>query len=132
MELGQHILRAKTSWQVEVPDDACEVSQYGETEDYMVNIVTGLGIDDIISNSDFRIIMKDNDNYEISLITNHSDNIIFKVYNVTGQSLISRKVSYKDGMYSYNLDMSYAAPGVYMVSMGNNTIGYKVGKIIVN
>lgn len=98
----------------------------------MVNIVTGLGIDDIISNSDFKIIMKDNDNYEISLITNHSDNIIFKVYNVTGQSLISRKVSYKEGMYSYNLDMSYAAPGVYMVSMGNNTIGYKVGKIIVN
>ena len=41
--------------------------------------------------------MKDNDNYEISLITNHSDNIIFKVYNVTGQSLISRKVSYKEG-----------------------------------
>ena len=76
--------------------------------------------------------MKENDNYEISLITNYSDNIIFKVYNVTGQSLISKKVYYQDNKYTYNLDMSYANPGVYMVRMGNNTIGYKVGKIIVN
>ena len=97
----------------------------------MVNIVAGLGVDDIISNSEFKIIMKDNYNYEISLITQHSDNIIFKVYNVTGQSLISRKVPYRDGKYTYNLDMSYAASGVYMVRMGNSTIGYKVGKIIV-
>ena len=132
VNLGQHILRAKTNWQAGVPDDACEETQYGETEDYLVNIVAGLGIDDVISNSDFKIIMKENDNYEISLITNYSDNIIFKVYNVTGQSLISKKVYYQDNKYTYNLDMSYANPGVYMVRMGNNTIGYKVGKIIVN
>jgi hypothetical protein len=131
VNLGEHILRAKTNWQAGVPDDACEETQYGETEDYTVNIVAGLGVDDIISNSEFKIVMKDNYNYEISLITQHSDNIIFKVYNVTGQSLISKKVSYRDGKYTYNLDMSYAATGVYMVRMGNNTIGYKVGKIIV-
>ena len=39
---------------------------------------------------------------------------------------------YKDGNnYRYELDMSEASPGVYLVRMGNNTIGYKVGKIVV-
>ena len=62
---------------------------------------------------------------------NYTDNISFGVYNVQGQSLISKKV-YKDGNnYRYELDMSEASPGVYLVRMGNNTIGYKVGKIVV-
>jgi hypothetical protein len=45
--LGQHTLRAKANWNAPVPADACEETQYGETEDYMVNIVSGLGIDDL-------------------------------------------------------------------------------------
>ena len=131
VNLGQHILRAKTNWQAGVPDDACEETQYGETEDYTVNIVAGLGIDEVIGNSEFKIIMKSDDIYDIKLITDYTDNISFGVYNVQGQSLISKKV-YKDGNnYRYELDMSEASPGVYLVRMGNNTIGYKVGKIVV-
>lgn len=38
MALGEHLLRAKTSWNAPVPDDACEASEYGETEDYKVNV----------------------------------------------------------------------------------------------
>ena len=34
----------KTNWNSPVPDDACEETQYGETEDYSVNIVESLGI----------------------------------------------------------------------------------------
>ena len=131
VNLGQHILRAKTNWQAGVPDDACEETTYGETEDYTVNIVAGLGIDEVIGNSEFKIIMKSDDIYDIKLITDYTDNISFGVYNVQGQSLISKKV-YKDGNnYRYELDMSEASPGVYLVRMGNNTIGYKVGKIVV-
>ena len=37
--LGEHILRVKSSWSTEVPADACTETAYGETEDYMVNIV---------------------------------------------------------------------------------------------
>ena len=129
--LGQHILRAKTNWQNNVPDDACEETQYGETEDYLVNIVAGLGVDDIISNSEFKIIMTDNDKYKISLITDYSDNIKFGVFTVTGQSITSKRVYRVGNSYSYDLDMSQASPGVYLVKMGNNQIGYKVGKIIV-
>src|SRR5690606_37374299 len=31
---GQHLMRAKTNWNNPVPDDACEETTYGETEDY--------------------------------------------------------------------------------------------------
>ena len=36
---GMHRMRLKSNWQAEVPDDACEATTYGETEDYTVNIV---------------------------------------------------------------------------------------------
>ena len=43
--LGQHILRAKANWSGDVPADACIETTYGETEDYMVNIVeSSLGL----------------------------------------------------------------------------------------
>ena len=41
---GNHRMRAKSNWQAAVPDDACEVTQYGETEDYTVNIEEVLSI----------------------------------------------------------------------------------------
>ena len=68
-----------------------EETQYGETEDYTVNIVAGLGIDEVIGNSEFKIIMKTDDIYDIKLITDYTDNISFGVYNVQGQSLISKR-----------------------------------------
>ena len=49
--LGQHLMRTKTNWAAGVPDDACETTQYGETEDYMINILPAaaydIGITDI-------------------------------------------------------------------------------------
>ena len=64
--LGEHIMRAKTNWNAPVPDDACEETNYGETEDYIVNIVESLGIDDsVLANSEFRIISQDNNQFNI-------------------------------------------------------------------
>ena len=43
--LGEHILRVKSNWSTDVPVDACTETVYGETEDYMVNIVeSSLGL----------------------------------------------------------------------------------------
>ena len=45
--LGTHILRAKTNWAADVPDDPCSITTYGETEDYTVIIVEALmGLND--------------------------------------------------------------------------------------
>jgi len=129
--LGEHILRAKSNWNSVVPADACEETQYGETEDYMVNIVSGLGIDDLISSSDFSIITRSEDQFEINLSIDYSSSLNFSVYSVTGQLLVTKKVFKSNDKYKYDLDMSYASSGVYLVKLGNNSIGYKIGKIIV-
>lgn len=130
--LGEHIMRAKTNWNAPVPDDACEETNYGETEDYIVNIVESLRIDDsILANSEFRIISQDNNQFNISLSTLYNKDISFSVYNVSGQVIVFNNISKNSDKYLYDLDMSYAAAGVYLVKMGNSSIGYRVGKIIV-
>ena len=51
--LGQHLMRVKTNWNADVPDDACETTQFGETEDYMINILPAaaydIGVTDIVN-----------------------------------------------------------------------------------
>ena len=44
--LGTHSMRFKANWNVGVPDDACEVTSYGEVEDYFVTIVESLSTND--------------------------------------------------------------------------------------
>ena len=130
--LGEHIMRAKSNWNAPVPDDACEETQYGETEDYIANIVESLGINDsVLATSEFRIISQDNNQFNISLSTLYNQDISFSVYNVSGQVLVFNNISKNSDKYSYELDMSYASSGVYLVKMGNSSIGYRVGKIVV-
>ena len=130
--LGEHIMRAKSNWNAPVPDDACEETQYGETEDYRVNIVESLGLDDsFLGSSEFRIISLDNNQFTVSLSTLYNKDISFSVYNVSGQVLVFNNISKNSDKYSYELDMSYASSGVYLVKMGNSSIGYRVGKIVV-
>ena len=101
-------------------------------EDYMVNIVESLGIDDsVLSSSEFRIITLDNNQFNVSLTTIYNEDISFNVYNVSGQVIVFNNISKNSQKYIYDLDMSYAAAGIYLVKMGNSSIGYRVGKIVV-
>ena len=131
--LGEHTMRVKTNWNAGVPDDACEVTTYGETEDYMVNVVTSLGFgENELSNSQFKIYSADNDNFTIKLTTEYNDLITFSLYDINGKILVFNNIEKTNSSnYIYDLDMSYAAAGVYLVKMGNSTIGYKTGRIIV-
>ena len=131
--LGEHSMRVKTNWNAGVPDDACEVTTYGETEDYMVNVVTSLGFgENELSQSQFKIYSADNDNFTIKLTTDYSDLITFTVYDVNGKIVVFNNIEKTTGAsYIYDLNMSYAASGVYLIKMGNSTVGYKTGRIIV-
>ena len=127
--LGQHILRAKTNWQAPVPDDACEETTYGATEDYTVNIVTSLGIDDVNQNSEFSVISLGNNQFDVNLNSPYVGKIELTVYNVLGQRMVFHRFE-NTGTFNYDLDMSYVAKGVYLVKVGNSSFG-KVQKIIV-
>jgi hypothetical protein len=130
--LGQHLMRAKTNWNNNVSDDACEESTYGETEDYLVNITPSLAVTNFsLNNADWVVLSLPNNIFDISLNQSQEINpLIFTVYNTNGQRVIYEKIKNKEGKYSYELDMSYAPKGVYLIRLGNNQFG-KVKKIIV-
>jgi hypothetical protein len=133
-QLGSHTLRVKAI-DITAGDNLtnpCDNFSYGEVHDYTVNIVETLGVNNInLYNSEFKIISLDDNQFNISLATNYSENISFSVYDISGKILVFNNIFKESDKYIYDLDMSYAASGIYLVKMGNSELGYKFGKIIV-
>ena len=131
--LGIHSMRVKTNWNSDVPNDSCEETTYGETEDYMVNVVTSLGIDDMdLNTTNMFVYSIDNENFTIKLITEYNDLISFTVYDINGKIIVFNNIEKtNNNSYIYQLDMSYASSGVYLVKLGNSSIGYKYKRLIV-
>ncbi len=130
--LGQHMMRAKTNLGAPVPDDGCEETLYGETEDYMAEVVLYTQIGDqpfsltemIVANmgfNKFNVVLKSDEITEA---------LVLNVHNVLGQKLVENRVNHHEGSYTYPLDMSYAKPGVYIIRIGNSSYG-KVRRIVV-
>lgn len=132
-QIGEHIMRVKSNWQAPVPANACDATQYGETEDYTANIGE-LGVNDaLISNSELRVVSLPNNQFEISLISDYDSGVFMGVYNVLGQELgFNKAVPKVDGSFRLNLDMSKSASGMYLIRMGGQqTTSYKTARIIV-
>jgi subtilisin-like proprotein convertase family protein len=69
----------------------------------------------------FKILNKGNNQYELNLTSNILfDDLSLNVYNMVGQKLLWSTVKNEAGVYSYNLDMSYASTGIYLVRLGDN------------
>jgi hypothetical protein len=129
---GMHRMRFKSNWQAPVPADACEETQYGETEDYTAS-VGELGVEDFnITNGELIVLDKGNDQYEISLITDFDGIASIAIYNTLGQTLAFNNLEKEGNAFNYDLDMSYAAPGVYFIKIGDqSSSSFKSAKIIV-
>ncbi len=129
---GQHIMRAKSNWNAPVPENACQGTTYGETEDYTANVVLYIGIEDIpLYNDEMVVKSLGNNRYEVSLQTTKTiETLIINLHNVLGQKLIENRIENINGKYVYDLDLSYAQPGAYIVRLGTSQYG-KVKKIIV-
>ncbi len=130
--LGQHMLRAKSNWNEPVPDDACEATDYGETEDYTV-IITLYTAEEELTANELNLVVTplQNNHFDVSLRTTEvTDALIFNVFNSLGHKIVENRVHPVSGTYSYMLDMSYASPGVYIVRFGNAQYG-RVKRILV-
>ena len=128
--IGLHLMRAKSNWNAPVPDDACEETTYGETEDYIAN-VGSLGINDLFGGSELMVVNKGNNLFEIRFeTTQYQDKLELRLHNILGQQIFNRRLENEGGVYSYELDLSYVAKGVYLVHLGNKQSG-TVKKIIV-
>ena len=131
--LGEHTMRVKTNWNAGVPDDSCEETTYGETEDYMVNVVTSLSIGDLEFNgSNMIVYSNDNENFTVKLTTEYSELMTLSVYDTRGRILESRNITKTNNLsYLYNLNMTNAEAGIYFIRFGNATVGYKTERIVV-
>ncbi|WP_347374528.1 GEVED domain-containing protein [Aequorivita sp. Q41] len=130
--VGLHRMRAKTNWNGVVPNDACEDTPFGETEDYTVNLGV-LGVDDLsIRNGELLITSTDNKVFNISLVSDYDGMGYISVYNIAGQELGFKPIGKVDGAYNLKLDMSFAASGVYIIKAGGqSTKVNKTARIIV-
>ncbi|QAA82858.1 T9SS type A sorting domain-containing protein [Aequorivita sp. H23M31] len=129
--LGQHIMRAKTNWGGPVPDNACQTTTYGETEDYTAQIGT-IGINEnIFGENALTVLSLDNNIFEITLnTTGFTEDLNLSVYNVLGQNLLMKKLKNEGNGYNYKLDLSYVSKGVYLIRIGNTKDG-RIKRIIV-
>jgi len=130
--LGPHRMRLKSNWQAPVPNDACEQTQYGETEDYTADIGT-LGIEDqTIIEANLIVLSKANNQFDISLITDFDGTASIAIYNILGQTLAFNNLVKEGNAFNYQLDMSYASPGIYFIRIGSQASNtFKSAKIIV-
>ena len=128
---GSHRMRFKTNWQAVVPE-ACEETQYGETEDYTAN-VGSFGLEDLsITEGSLIVTTLPNDQYEISLTTSFDGVASIGIYNTLGQLLAFNNLQKEGDSFNYSLDMSYASSGIYLVKIGDQASNtYKSAKIIV-
>ena len=91
-----------------------------------------LGIEDnIIESSDLIIIDEGNNQYKVQLLTTDiTERLDFSVSNILGQTLTSYRIDNDGTGYVYDLDMSYAASGVYIVKLESNNVS-KAKRFIV-
>ena len=121
--LGSHVMRAKANWNSIVPDDACEVTSYGETEDYTVNIVESLGIDDV-ELADLRIYPNPVDGNYVTIKSPIGGDKQIELFDINGRRVLSTIIT------GDTLDISSINTGFYMVEVTIN--GYKkVSKLII-
>ena len=122
--LGSHVMRAKSNWNTVVPDDACEVTSFGETEDYTVVIVeSSLGINDV-ELADLRIYPNPVDGNYVTIKSPIGGDKQIELFDINGRRVLSTTIS------GDILDISSINTGFYMVEVTIN--GYKkVSKLII-
>ena len=117
-------LQSLGDWTLEITDDAN--NDEGTLLDWTIQICTdaSLSTDEVTLEGDFKILNKGNDQFEIQLTSDTLiDDLNLNVYNMLGQNLLWRTLKNEAGSYTYNLNMSYASSGIYLIRVGNNTSG---------
>ena len=118
--LGQHTLRVKAIDGSGAGDinDPCSDYDFGETQDYTVEIDETLGTDvNQLPDSDLIVKSTDNKNFDITLTTQNDSRIFVAVYNSIGQQLKYKKVKRAGDTFNLLLNMEAMSSGVYFVKL---------------
>ncbi|NNC83611.1 MAG: hypothetical protein HKN79_08535 [Flavobacteriales bacterium] len=130
-DLGEHLLRVKTNRDGTVPGNACNGTTFGETEDYKVIIGSVDLLESILGPNDIEIRTLGDDRFQIYFDSEVShDPLTFQVMDTQGRMVVFNWIYPSNGVYTYDLDMSYAASGAYLIRIGDDRAG-KIERIIV-
>jgi hypothetical protein len=130
--MGEHLMRVKTNSATSVPSNPCQGTLYGETEDYKVIINPGVGIsDNQLEPNDLVIANMGGKKYRAIFDAEQIQGTLdVRLHDINGRTLIFNRVQNNNGTYQFDFDMSFAAPGIYLLRFGNETFG-KVHKFMV-
>ena len=115
-------LMSAGDWTLSITDDSNDDG--GKLIDWSIQICTeaSLSVSDNKLDGEFKIFNKGNNQFEVSLANTSSFNDLdLNVYNMVGQTLLWKTIKNTSGFYSYQIDMSRASLGVYLVRLGNNS-----------
>lgn len=115
-------LMSAGDWTLSITDDSNDDG--GKLIDWSIQICTeaSLSVSDNKLDGEFKIFNKGNNQFEVSLANTSSFNDLdLNVYNMVGQTLLWKTIKNTSGFYSYQIDMSRASSGVYLVRLGNNS-----------
>ena len=120
--LGSHLIRFKAGWNAPLLD-ACQVTNFGETEEYMVNIVESLAVSDV-DLLNLRIYPNPVDGNNVTILSSVSGDKFVEVFDINGRKVISTTI------FNDDLDVSNLVSGFYTTRV---TIAGKtsVSKLIV-
>ena len=117
-------MRVKSNYGALVPDDACEETQYGETEDYTVNILESLSIGEIEGSLINIFPNPSNGVFNINL---NGEILLYEVANILGQVVADGRFENGDNM----LDLSSNETGTYILKLTATSNGkFKLFKLV--
>ena len=124
-------LSSKGNWRLHIEDD--ENGGGGNLISWSIELCNRktLFVEENNLDGDFNISNNGNNQFHITLsATRLTKDLNLYVYDMLGQNLLWNKLSNKNGIFSYRLNMSYAPSGIYIVRIGDNAT-YATKRIIV-
>ena len=124
--VGEHLLRARSVWQ-NPSDDPCADAEYGETEDYKVQIDSTVGMENIADNIEFQVLPTSE---ETTFVVNMDaqEDMTLQVINSVGQIIYTADLD--NSTKTLNVNLGDVATGVYMFKLYNNDT-HKVESLII-
>ena len=109
--LGAHVMRFKSNWNAEVPEDACEATTYAEAEDYTVVIVeAGLSIGEVDSLEMVIYPNPVNGDY-VTIQTPLNGDKLVEVFDINGRKVMERLLT------TDTLNVGSISAGMYIVKV---------------
>lgn len=117
---GTFRMRFRTTWNDDGPLDPCADIDYGETEDYTIEISPEIidGVSEL--NDQFAMSLYQNNNgAQVAVIDGQADNYNVKVIDVRGRVLKRASFSHAGGNAHHVLPTQYLVSGTYMILIEN-------------